>query len=449
MRTTIKLGWLLLMGTMFAATAATAEPRQLNALVRAPTPQELLPPVTPPGKSQTLADGVVVVIGSDANVKRMPGTNLSLQGNKTTQAHVYQVNKGRFEVIIPDSHKNQVAVLVVGPRGQSAVVSGGHATAYVDGDSIRFTADGFGMLTGKGSRWRKLSSGMVRKVNLQTGASTDTTMMTAPDIDVARPLAWTLAGQESTTHVSFKALPRAERYQVALLRKEGAKLSLVSSTITSAAQADLRGVTPGNYLVLARGIDDTGAPGPASAVESVRVMGIELPPGATATDNAILLPPSQRLPLVAADGLKMTYGNSNYFVDAPNTVGLARGAATKVRFRDVSSNQELELTLAPHTVNADVAIGPQTARWPRDTVSVKIGLTDATGQPLAGDEKVSVKVSVNLEPQEVQFKRTATGLEGKLLPPKDSTGPWVVRVEVKDQLGRVAGHNFLEVVSSK
>lgn len=449
MRTTIKLGWLLLLGTTFATTEATAEPRNLKALVRAPTPQELLPPVTAPGKPQTLADGVTVVIGSDADVKRMPGTNLSLEGNKTTQAHVYQVNQGRFEVIIPDSQKNQVAVLVVGPRGQSAVVSGGHATAYVDGDSIRFTADGSGMLTGKGSRWRKLSAGMVRKVNLQTGAATDRAMLSAPDVDVKKPLSWALSGKENTTSVSFKALPHAERYQVALLRKEGSQLSLVTSTITPTAHADLAGATPGNYLVLARAIDDTGAPGPVSAVEPVRVMGVELPPGAEATKDAILLPPSQRLPLVAADGLKMTYGSGNYFVDAPNTVGLARGATTKVRFRDVDSNQELELTLAPHTVNADVSLGPQTARWPRDAVSVKIGLTDATGQPLSLDQKVNVAVTINLEPQDVQFKRTATGLEGKLQPPKSSAGPWVVRVEVKDQLGRVAGHNFLEVVSGE
>lgn len=447
MRKNFKLGWLLLLGTTLAATAASAEPRNLKALVRAPSPQELMPPVTPPGKSQTLSDGVVVVIGSDADVKRMPGTSLALEGNKTTQAHVYQMNRGRFEVTIPDHQKNQVAVLVVGPRGQSAVVSGGRATAYVEGNSIRFTADGFSMLTGKGSRWKKLPAGMTRKVSLQTGASTDTAMLTAPDVDVAKPLAWALSGTESTASVSFKALSQAERYQVALLRKEGAKLSLVSSTITPSAHADLGGATPGNYLVLARGIDDTGAPGPVSSVESLRVVGIELPPGAEATPTGILLPPSQRLPLVAADGLKMTYNSGSYFVDAPNSVGLARGAITKVRLREPASNHELELTLAPHTVNASVNIGPQTARWPRDTVSLKIGLTDATGRPLTGDHKVTVEVSVNLVPQEIRWKRTAVGLEGKLEAPKQSTGPWVVRVEVKDQFGRVAGRDFLEVVS--
>jgi len=449
MRTKLKLGWPLLLGTTLAATAATAEPRNLNALVRAPTPQELMPPVTTPGKSQTLSDGVVVVIGADADVKRMPGTNLALEGNKTTQAAVYQVSRGRFEVTIPDTLKNQTAVLIVGPRGQSAVVSGGHATAYVDADSIRFTTEGHGMLTGKGSHWKKQASGTMRKVSLQSGAATDTAMLSAPDVDIAKPLAWALSGKESTTSVSFKALPQAERYQVALLRKEGAKLSLVSSTITPSVHASLEGATPGNYLVLARGIDDTGAPGPASAAESVRVMGIELPPGAEATEQAILLPPSQRLPLVAADGLKMTYGNSNYFVDAPDTVGLARGATTKVRFREPASNQELELTLAPHMVNASVNIGPQTAHWPKDPVSVKIALTDATGKPVAAAEKMSVQVSVNLEPQTVKWKRTGTGLEAKLEAPKQSAGPWVVRVEVKDELGRVAGRDFLEVVSGE
>ena len=31
-------------------------------------------------------------------------------------------------------------------------------------------------------------------------------------------------------------------------------------------------------------------------------------------------------------------------------------------------------------------------------------------------------------------------------PPKQTVAPWVVRVEVKDKLGRVAGRDFLEVV---
>jgi hypothetical protein len=420
----------------------------LKALVRTPTPQDLLPPVEPPGQSQTLGEGVVVVTGSGAEVRRQPGTNLSLEGGKSTPAYVYQLNRGRLQVTIPKSVQGKVGVLVVGPRGQSAVISGGHANVFVDNDSIQFTATGFGMLTGKGSQWKKLAQDTTRKVSLKTGATSDTATMTAPDVDVERPLAWTLSGEDFTTSVHYKAVPRAERYQVALLRKDGAKLSLVSHTITSSVQADLQGAAPGNYLVLARGIDATGAAGPASATQAVRVMGVELPPGAEATKEGIVLPPSQRLPLVAADGLKMTYGSSNYFVDAPNTVGLARGATTKVRFREPSTNQELELTLAPYTVNANVQIGPQTARWPKDSVAVKIELTDGTGQPLSLDQKVSVDVSVNLQPLAVQWKRTASGLEGKLTPPKQTVAPWVVRVEVKDKLGRVSGRDFLEVVSS-
>jgi len=406
-----------------------------------------MPPVEAPGQSQTLGEGVVVVTGSGAEVRKQPGTNLSLEGGKSTPSYVYQVNRGRFEVTIPKNLQNKVAVLVVGPKGQSAVISGGHATVYVDNDSIRFTATGHGALTGKGSQWKKLAENTTRKISLKTGAAVDTAIMTAPDVDVAQPLSWTLSDQDFTTTVRYKAVPLAERYQVALLRKDGTKLSLVSHTITSSGQADLQGAAPGNYLVLARGIDDTGAPGPVSATESVRVMGVELPPGAEATKDGIVLPPSQRLPLIAADGLKMTYGSSNYFIDAPNSVGLARGATTKVRFREPNTNQELQLTLAPYTVKADVKIGPQTARWPQDSVEVKIELTDATGQPLSADQKVSVDVSVNLQPLAVQWKRTARGLEGKLTPPpKQTVAPWVVRVEVKDKLGRVAGRDFLEVV---
>lgn len=441
--------WPWAAGLCLLASTASAEPKNLKALVLGTSPHEVLRAVQQNGHTEKLSGGVLLTTQPDTAVKKAGMTSLSLGAGRKTPAHVYHVSAGRLDIKIPESSYGEIAVLVVGPQGESAVISGGHAIAVVNDGHISFSAARHELLTGKGSRWRKLSPGSTRSIDLRRGRTAEWGQMPAPELAVAQRLVVALPDAGFTAKVNLKPVPRAQRYQVALMRQDGAKLTLVSHTITKAATAELNGAAPGTYLVFARGIDSDGVEGELSAPTTIRVLGIELPPGARATNGQVLLPPSQRLPLQEVDGLKMTYGNGTYFVDAPKSVGLTRGERTTVRFKEPSTNEEVRLTLAPQVVKAAVEIGPKTAHWPKDDISVKVSLTDGSGAPLKDDNNVTIDVSVNLEPVAMKWKKTGTGVQGSIKPRAGKSGPWVVRVEVKNELGRVVGRDFLEVVANE
>ncbi|HET9930487.1 MAG TPA: hypothetical protein VFQ35_07365, partial [Polyangiaceae bacterium] len=107
-------------------------------------------------------------------------------------------------------------------------------------------------------------------------------------------------------------------------------------------------------------------------------------------------------------------------------------------------NAELSLRLSPRAVQADIKIGPPRARWPQDNVIVSVRLSDARGRPLGDDVAVKPIAYVNVTPVKVEWKRDHNVLHA-VIPPSSEPGPWVVRVEVTDDTGALAGRDFLEV----
>jgi hypothetical protein len=95
-------------------------------------------------------------------------------------------------------------------------------------------------------------------------------------------------------------------------------------------------------------------------------------------------------------------------------------------------------------VQADIKIGPPRARWPQDTVTVSVRLSDARGRPLPDDVMVKPVAYVNVTPVKVEWKREHNLLSA-VIPPSLEAGPWVVRVEINDDTGAIAGRDFLEV----
>jgi hypothetical protein len=95
-------------------------------------------------------------------------------------------------------------------------------------------------------------------------------------------------------------------------------------------------------------------------------------------------------------------------------------------------------------VHADISLGPSSARWPRDPITVRIVLRDGNGRPLSQQPKVVTDVRVNLDPVRLNWVQRGSALEGVLAPRREN-GPWSVRVQVKDEFGEEIGWNFLQV----
>jgi hypothetical protein len=178
----------------------------------------------------------------------------------------------------------------------------------------------------------------------------------------------------------------------------------------------------------------------------LRVVAAELPEGAKLVDGTILLRPHQRVALTGTEGVEISYGRAPQFIPAPNSIGLIRGQATLIRLRSAGSTGELQLSLEPRTLHADIQIGPRRARWPNDAISVSVRITDARGRPVAAD--VKPRLHVNVTPLKLEWKRSHNVLS-TMVPRPAEPGPWVVRVEVVDDTGAVVGHDFLEVATEQ
>ena len=148
--------------------------------------------------------------------------------------------------------------------------------------------------------------------------------------------------------------------------------------------------------------------------------------------------------LIGAEGLEASYGKASVFIPVPKDVGLARGESTFLRLREPGKTEELGIKLEPRTLRADVAIGPKTARWPGEALSVSIKLFDHRGRPVTDALKHKPRVFVNVDQVEPTWTHSGNTYSAKVTQSPGS-GPWVVRVEVNDDFGDEVGRDFIEL----
>jgi hypothetical protein len=252
-------------------------------------------------------------------------------------------------------------------------------------------------------------------------------------------------GANAKVHAA--ANPAVDHRELSLFRVEGDKRSKLSEAEMH-GEAELPKLAPGRYEVTARAVDKFGVESASSKPITLRVIGAELPEGARVSDDAILLGRAGRLKLIGADGLEASYGRATLFIPVPNDVGLARGESTLLRLREPGGKDELGIKLEPRTLKADVEIGPKTASWPADPLSITVKLFDHRGRPVNDDLKVKPHVFVNVHQVEPTWTHTGNQYTAKLTPSSDQ-GPWVVRVEVLDDFGEQAGRDFIELGGGK
>jgi hypothetical protein len=106
-----------------------------------------------------------------------------------------------------------------------------------------------------------------------------------------------------------------------------------------------------------------------------------------------------------------------------------------------------ELWLVPRVQRATIQFGPRAPHWPGAPLAINVRVDDSSPDPTTSAE-VEAAVSVGVEPVDVDFKRDGAWLRGTLSP-RDGSGPWVVRVEVKARDGRELGRDFVEVAAAE
>jgi len=399
------------------------------------------------GESRTLPGGAVVSFSKDAKYElgRPIRLQLAPTGSEKTTVQVIKLTSGRVSVTIPEAKNPKTAVLIQAPRKVSAVAKGGQSLVITAADRITVAAARGEMLAALGNDWKPLQSGVVRSFG--GGVTIEQPVPPAPKLRVDNSMLLALNGDVST---QLHALPtqNVAYRQLLLFRVDGGKRSKLAESVWHSDLQQLPRLSPGRYEVQARAVDRFGVESATSDPLTLRVIGAQLPEGARLTDDAILLGRSGRVKLVGADGLEASYGHASMFIPAPKDVGLARGETTLLRLREPGAKEEVGIKLEPRTLRADVEIGPKTARWPGEPLQVTVKLFDHRGRPLKDDLKHQPQVFVNVAPVAPTWTHSGNTYSAKIQP-TTGTGPWVVRVEVSDDFGDLAGRDFIELGSAK
>jgi hypothetical protein len=397
-------------------------------------------------------DGAEYQLPSQARLSLAPGASVHLfpkpqplqlaPGSKTT-TYSFSLVRGRVDVTVPAKPRSAVLCSV---GKVSAVVSVGQATILVHGEESTVASVDGDVRTFVAERWQTMPPGTLAHFNGQRASAPEPTVA-APALAAGQRLWFSPGDPVPIVGVKVVKVDGADYYELRLRAKDGSgeqKSVLRGSTQQSDPFAP---VLPGEYELSARSIDTEGVAGRWSKAEALRVVGVSLPPGGYAAGGDLFIGKGQEVHFSNTDGLEMTYEGAGRYVPASQAVSLYRGEPTIVSFRVKGSLFPTSARLKPRGLYAHVALGPRRAVWPTDAVQITVELRSKEGEAVPAWLEPKTEVMLGIEPIAVTFTRDGNRLVGTV-PPTDKPGPWVLRVEVKDQFGALLGRDFLEIAKA-
>jgi hypothetical protein len=403
------------------------------------------------GARYELKGGSVVDIAAGTEFSFEPSLKvpLSKPGEADTLTRVVRISRGSIDVTVTPAKRDATAFMVRGPGKMSSVTRSGTATFVASDDRSTTACRSGDTLVGVGNDWKPLKEGFARTLAPDSPTALPRPLVAPPVPSFDRGLVFVRGSETGRAEASWPAIKNATAYEVRVSRLGNGGAVLLSDTTTTSTNSPLSALSPGTYTLAVAAVDKTGLRGAMSEAKALRVAGLEVPEGAVAADNgAIVLAKEQRVRLLGADGLEVSYGTSRVFGAAPATLGLAHGESVVARLRSPGATDEAVIRLEPQGLRARVHIDPKAALWPNDRVNVTVDLYDASGRAVPENVEVKPTVTINLEPVKLDWQRSGRSLQAKV-PPSPTQGPWVVRAEVRNGRGELLGRDFLEVAKNQ
>jgi hypothetical protein len=398
------------------------------------------------------AQGADYLLPSQAKLTLAPGASVRLfpvpqqlqlaPGSKTT-TYSFALIHGRVDVAVPSRPKSAVLCSL---GKSSAVIGVGRAALLTRSDDFTVASLEGDVRTLVADHWQTLPPGTLSHLD-NVHASAPQATLPAPAL-LPGPRLWFSAGEPvALSGFRFAKIEHAGSYDLRLRAADGSGEQLRSVPGAEQRHDAFAGLTPGQYQLSVRSVDGEGIAGAWSKPEPVRVVGVSLPPGGYSSGGDIFIGKGQEVRFSNTDGLEMTYEGAGRFVPASEAVSLYRGETTVVSFRVPGSVYPTTARLRPRSVYAHVVLGPRRAIWPQDAVQIAVELRSKDGEAVPAWLEPKTEVKLGIEPIEVAFTRDGNRLVGTV-PATDKPGPWVLRVEVKDQFGSLLGRDFLEIASA-
>jgi hypothetical protein len=399
----------------------------------------------PNGAEYQLPSQARLLLAPGAAVRIFPVPQpLQLSPGAKTTTYSFALVHGRVDVTVPAKPKS--AVLCSIGKLSAVVGTGGQATLLSYADKSTVASVEGDVRTLLNDRWQTLAPSTVARFGEgQSGVPEPT--VAPPQLAAGQRLWFSPGDPVAISGIGFGPVASAERYELRLRAKDGSaeqRRGVVGATRLSEPFAP---VAAGEYQLAIRAIDAEGIAGAWSVSEVLRVVGVALPPGGYAADGDIFIGKGQEVSFSHTDGLEMTYEGAGRYVPASQAVSLYRGETTVISFRVPGSVYPTTARLRPRSVYAHVKIGPSRAVWPKDPVEIVVELRTRSGQSIPEWLELKPEVKLGIEPIEVSFTRQGSRLVG-VVPATAVPGPWVLRVEVKDQFGALLGRDFLEIAKA-
>lgn len=398
----------------------------------------------PNGADYQLPSQALLRLAPGASVRVFPvAQQLQLQPGAKTATYSFALLSGRVDVSVPSKPKSAVLCSI---GKLSTVVGTGQATLLARGDVTTVVSVEGDVRTLLDRHWQTLAPGALARFGAEHHGTPEPTIA-APRLATGQRL-WFSAGDAiAISGFTFDKVAAAERYELRLRNKDGRHEQLRQVQGATTLTETFTPVGPGEYEIAARSVDREGIQGRWSTSELVRVVGVSLPAGGYASGGDIFIGKGQEVRFSHTEGLEMTYEGAGRYVPASGAVSLYRGELTVVSFRVPGSVFPTSARLRPRSAYAHVTIGPSRAVWPQDPIAIVVELKNKDGQNIPDFVELKPEVTLGIDPLEVAFTREGSRLIGTV-PATDKPGPWVLRVEVKDQFGALLGRDFLEIAKA-
>ncbi|MBN1608477.1 MAG: hypothetical protein JW940_17730 [Polyangiaceae bacterium] len=398
----------------------------------------------PNGARYAIPGGIDLALrpGTQARVVAVP-QQLPLRPGRRTPTYSVMLRAGRVDVDVrPKGFR--AAVLIATPAELKAIVVKGQVAVLATDREASAANLGADMLASVDERWLSLEPGTIWTVGRGDLPGKKTKLIAPPAPLSATSALLGLTGKAKLGDCRWSAVPGASQYRVTLYR-QGEEDPVGSLTTQSTQLSGAFGpLAPGRYELRVASVDALGLVGPPSAPFPIRVLGAQLPVGATVVDNTTIeLGQGQTVSFTETDGMIMRYAGMDGAVAADSPVGLQGARARVLSLSFPGAITGTLVRLRPRRLAASIQIGPRHLTWPGPPATISVELTNG-GEPIPPWLVPVFAATINLKPVDSGFTREGNTLQAIVANP-GGDGPWVVRVEVRDQTGALLGRDFLEV----
>ena len=421
-------------------------------------------------------DGVTISLEPGAQGRWLSAGKLPSETNTWTRGYHLVLREGELEVSMPPGAKGSHAFLVSTKagtltdwRGQLHVNVQDETTAaaiYEGALVVGSNGQGFPVYDGAGILMRK-GHDPDKSRPIPAAPAWDATTAAVPSFAVVAGSAHAPLG------IAWTPVPGAASYRV-----EVAAEQTMTRVVNRASTGDAHytvpelkpagGATDPRLFARVRAVGSEGIVGPWSAARALHVVHYQLPEGGfVAKDGVLVLPAGGVVTMSDADGVEVAFENvrslgghpggagappdrpgtgvSLYWSKLAGPLRLSEDAPLRVvHLRDPVLGGEAQLVLAKATLRADVTLSPKSARWPADSVDVRVVVADPSGRLDPASIDLNLQAMVGVQPISVSWQRSGATWTTHIAA-NGRVGPSVVRVVATDPKGTEIGRGFLEI----